>query len=722
MMVALRGTLLCAWAAAVVAAPGPAKPMLGYSNWNAFHNKINSSLFIDTAKFMKSSGLLAAGYHYVTLGGIGYAEGATWNASQHGWGPAGPGNITRNSTGFLQCDPVRFPGGNEGMRALTDEIRAMGFKWGHYTESGTTGCNGAHGSSEGYEEQDSKLFFDDFKSEYLMVDSCGIEARPPPHGPPTDWPDCPANAPGCGPRAAQAQWEMTKWRELIDAAVASGHPPIILHDCHNGCGSPFGGPTLTVAECNATDPAQHWNLPLDGSVGPLIDGQLGLCAGCGSSPVPDNHRGVGGTACGNDATTNANGTGLGMQACLGNAGTPLLPFPQGLGSNEQLWNFSSRSGEIAQECHSNDDECIASPPCLALVNGTGPMVISTRDPELCGSAAARWTPKSPAVDVHIETHSASTGTFGHQQWSMFMIEGVGHQKCLTSAGELVTPPIDPWCLANNNMWRSNTDVLQSWSRTMIEVESMANQGHISRPGAWSFPDCLELGVAGQGAYTWEESKSVLALFAVTSSPLILGNDPREGHMQQRLVELLTNSDMLAVDQEYSELAGFAGGRIATQSNARELWAKPLPNRSVAVVLFNRAGTVIGEYPAKGVDPNYKPKHCDDPTQPPCTGCYINDDRMWLAPCDDNVTASSGAQTLTLRLDQIPRDWLLPSQESTSSQDEDPRSLSCEAFDIFDSPHRGKSLGMIHGSWSAVVPPHGVRFLRLSHCAVDTPQQ
>ena len=43
------------------------------------------------------------------------------------------------------------------------------------------------------------------------------------------------------------------------------------------------------------------------------------------------------------------------------------------------------------------------------------------------------------------------------------------------------------------MWRSNTDVLQTWTRVMIEVESMANQGHISRPGAWSFPDCLEVG-------------------------------------------------------------------------------------------------------------------------------------------------------------------------------------------------------------------------------------
>ena len=157
--------VLCMTATLAQAAPGGPRPMMGYSNWNGFHNRINTSLFKDTATFMKSSGLLAAGYDFVTLGGIGFAEGATWNSSEHGWGPLGPGNITRNATGYLQCDPVRFPGGNEGMRKLTDEVRSMGFKWGHYTESGTAGCNGAHGSSEGYEEQDSKLFFDDFGSD-----------------------------------------------------------------------------------------------------------------------------------------------------------------------------------------------------------------------------------------------------------------------------------------------------------------------------------------------------------------------------------------------------------------------------------------------------------------------------------------------------------------------------------------------------------------------------
>jgi hypothetical protein len=48
-----------------------------------------------------------------------------------------------------KVDPVKFPGGNAGMKDLTAKIRAMGFKWGSYTESGTTGCDGAARSSEG---------------------------------------------------------------------------------------------------------------------------------------------------------------------------------------------------------------------------------------------------------------------------------------------------------------------------------------------------------------------------------------------------------------------------------------------------------------------------------------------------------------------------------------------------------------------------------------------
>ena len=577
------------------------------------------------------------------------------------------------------------------MRALSAEIRKMGFRWGFYTEAGTTGCNGARGSSEGHEEQDAALFFEDFQSEYLMVDSCGLVVKPPPHGPPKDWPPCPA----CGPRIAQARWEMTKWRNLIDAAVAKGTVPgVVLHDCHNGCGSEFGGPTLAAAPCDATDPAQQWGLPLDGSYGGLVNAGNGLCAGCVSTG-----------SCGGDGSNRAGG--YGMQACLlgaidNGALDSRAVKATGLGSSNQLWNFSAVAtdshnggGVITLACKKGPGSCtprgLALAPSLRANESTsrGTAVIATKPSKV--TTYARWSPKPiPGGVLHQFTTSSSSGS----------------ELCLSSAGATVVPVADPWCLSNNNMWRTNTDVLQNWVRTMVEVESLAMQGHISRPGSWSFPDCMELGVPGAGSLTWQESMSVLALFAVTSSPLMLGNDARKGKMQQRLVDLLTNPVMLSVNQVYDAQHAFAGGRIATFAPARELWGKPLGNGTVAVVLLNRGGKAIGEH-VEGAGP--LPPHCKDPKKPECTGCFLASDQPQLSPCDDNITASSGAQTLTLNLDQIPKEWLRVSEEA------DMNITSCEVFDIFATPHTGVSLGRL-SKFSAVVPPHGVRFLRLSDCS------
>ena len=77
---------------------------------------------------------------------------------------------------------------------------------------------------------------------------------------------------------------------------------------------------------------------------------------------------------------------------------------------------------------------------------------------------------------------------------------------------------------------------------MVEVESMATQGHVSRPGAWSFPDCTEIGTAGQSTLTWEESKANLALFAVTSSPLILGVSAQQ-HCASQAAEFVASGQL-----------------------------------------------------------------------------------------------------------------------------------------------------------------------------------
>ena len=296
----------------------------------------------------------------------------------------------------------------------------------------------------------------------------------------------------------------------------------------------------------------------------------------------------------------------------------------------------------------------------------------------------------------------------------------------------VAAPIDEWCIENNNMWRSSTDTLQCWERSMLEVESMATQGSVSRPGAWSFPDAMELGTPGDGVYTWEESKSILALFAVSSAPLFLGNDPREGRMQQRLVDLLLNKDMLGVNQQYSSAAQFAGGRIKSMFPASELWAKPLetPQHGVAVVLFNRGGTAIGESTGLPLQP-----HCFDPNSSlgPCVGCFIDAGKSALAPCNDNVTASSGAATVALEFSDIPPAWLglastAPVDPAAGSgSGSGSRQIACDVFDVFGCPQeaagcgtvgaaKGAALGRFTAGWNATIPPHGSRFLRLSGCA------
>jgi hypothetical protein len=307
----------------------------------------------------------------------------------------------------------------------------------------------------------------------------------------------------------------------------------------------------------------------------------------------------------------------------------------------------------------------------------------------------------------------------------------GDGRCLTFTAP-VPAPDDEWCIENNNLWRSSTDVLQVWSSVMVQAESMATQGYISRPGAWSFPDAMELGSPGGYSLTWEEAKSNLALFAVTSSPLFLGNDPRTGRMQERLVDLLLNPDMLAVDQQYSAEAAFAGGRIKAEFPAKELWAKPLavwdnaPARSAAVVLLNRGGTAVGISPAE------LPDHCTaDPSQP-CNGCFIDADQPQLSPCDDNVTASTGAAELVLKFADLPRSWLGLGPDSADGTDgggggSGGGGISCNVYDIYGCPHagcttrgaaQGVALGRFVGQWAATIPPHGSRFLRLSGCTAS----
>ena len=276
----------------------------------------------------------------------------------------------------------------------------------------------------------------------------------------------------------------------------------------------------------------------------------------------------------------------------------------------------------------------------------------------------------------------------HNPSTMQLQSDADTTACL-AVGPVLKGRMDPWCTASTNMWRSSTDVLQTWGRVMQQVESLVGMGSVSAPGSWAFPDALELGVPGGGVLTWEESKSHFALYAITSSPLVLGNDVRPGHMQPRLVSLLTNEAALRVNQAYSR---FAGDRITTASVGKELSAKPLGDHAVAALLFNRNGTTSKCIAASPIE----------------------------APCDDLPSATSGEQLLRLDFGTLVH-WLAPPATALDGASAATTgvgsTLRCNVTDVYGGVNAASavSLGAFTGSFERVVAPHGVAFLIIEDC-------
>ena len=129
----------------------PATPLMGWSSWNTFRNRIDEGLILDTAQAMLDKGLWQAGYRYVNLDD-------NWHSS------------SRTADGRLQGDLQRFP---HGMADLAQRLRAMGFGMGLYSSNGTLTCEDLPASLH-REELDARTFAD-MGAAYLKYDYCHHE-------------------------------------------------------------------------------------------------------------------------------------------------------------------------------------------------------------------------------------------------------------------------------------------------------------------------------------------------------------------------------------------------------------------------------------------------------------------------------------------------------------------------------------------------------------------
>jgi alpha-galactosidase len=88
-------------------------------------------------------------------------------------------------------------------------------------------------------------------------------------------------------------------------------------------------------------------------------------------------------------------------------------------------------------------------------------------------------------------------------------------------------------------------------------------------------------VTGEQGLTEAQQEAHFALWCVMSSPLILGNDPRD--MTKFELDLITNPVAIGINQDSSE----QGRRIA-KSGVAEVWVKHLEGNQLAVLLLNRS--------------------------------------------------------------------------------------------------------------------------------------
>jgi alpha-galactosidase len=142
---------------------------------------------------------------------------------------------------------------------------------------------------------------------------------------------------------------------------------------------------------------------------------------------------------------------------------------------------------------------------------------------------------------------------------------------------------------NANMWRISDDFWDTWPALLEQFERLKNWSAYARPGTWPDADMLPLGVLELGRrktrFTAEEQQTLLTLWCIARSPLIMGGDLRK--LDEFTLSLLTNDEVLAVNQQ-----SFAG-RELFRNDGLAVWSAQSSRQDTYVAAFNLRDTVAG---------------------------------------------------------------------------------------------------------------------------------
>ena len=150
----------------------------------------------------------------------------------------------------------------------------------------------------------------------------------------------------------------------------------------------------------------------------------------------------------------------------------------------------------------------------------------------------------------------------------------------------------PWEWAQDigHLWRTTGDITNCYDcqetyslgwkyilKLQIGLEKYAGPDH------WNDPDMLEVGNKG---LTIAESRSHFSLWCMIAAPLMAGNDPR--HMSNEIRDILTNKEVIAVDQDPLGKQGYQ----FMDHPGKQIWVKELSNGCWAICFFNNSDEAV----------------------------------------------------------------------------------------------------------------------------------
>ncbi|GIF50111.1 alpha-galactosidase [Asanoa ferruginea] len=140
---------------------------------------------------------------------------------------------------------------------------------------------------------------------------------------------------------------------------------------------------------------------------------------------------------------------------------------------------------------------------------------------------------------------------------------------------------EPWVFGprvGGSLWRTTGDISDNWGSVLSLLDQQNGLEPFARNNGFNDPDMLEV---GNGGMTATEYTAHFSLWALLNAPLLLGNDLRS--MSAQTLGIIRNAEVVAVNQDW----GGSQGRKLRDFGETEVWAKPMSDGGVAVVLFNR---------------------------------------------------------------------------------------------------------------------------------------